>query len=653
MAVSSRATWIPALLIAVLFLPFTAGAQTTVSNPRIVEFDPSPDHGGVLSDGRPTVQGYELRVYQAGASQPFHRVNMGKPAVQSDGKLRYDFSSGLSAWPAPGGTYEARVAAVGPGGEGVSPLSNRFTLSTCGYTLSGSSALFPAAGGGGAVGVTTTTGCAWTLTESASWIAPMTAGGTGSGTATYSVAANTTSGSRTATLTIAGRPYSVTQEAGASSCSYSTSPSSVSLAAAGGTPSIGVTCSSGCAWTAASSASWVAVSPASGTASGTVRLTVAANTSTTARSATVTIAGRSHSVLQSGATSTTPPPAGALPSPWTNGDIGSVGLSGSASYSSGLFTVVGAGADIWGGADSFHFVRQTMAGDGDVVARVRGVQNTHVYAKGGIMLRASLTANSPHVILDVKPNGGVEFMTRTTAGGATSVIGTSSQAFPAWIRLARRGSTITASVSADGATWRTVGSRSLSLPSTVYAGMAVTSHVTSTRNTSTFDQVSVAAASSGDAPALPSPWQARDIGSVGVAGSTSYSSGVFSVNGAGADIWGTADSFRYLYRPQLAGGEIVARVTAVTNTDPYAKAGVMLRDGVAANARHVTLSLKPGGGIEFLVRSATGGTTQYLGGASAQVPTWLRLQRSSSTVTASYSTDGTTWRTVGTTTITT
>ena len=48
--------------------------------------------------------------------------------------------------------------------------------------------------------------------------------------------------------------------------------------------------------------------------------------------------------------------AQSLPSGWSTTDIGAVGATGSASYSSGTFTVTGAGADIWNSADAFRFV---------------------------------------------------------------------------------------------------------------------------------------------------------------------------------------------------------------------------------------------------------------------------------------------------------
>ncbi len=477
------------LLIAALLIPTWAGAQT-VTNARIVEFDPSPDHTATLDDGRAAVQRYVLEVYQAGASAPFHSVDMGKPSPGVDGRIRFDFSAGVSAWPAPGGEYEARVAAVGPGGEGLSDASNRFTVSQCAFTLSGSSALFPAAGGGGSVGVATTAGCTWTLAEGLSWVTPMNASGSGPGTATYSVAANTGTSQRSGTLTIAGRPYQVTQEG---SCSYSLSPSSASFAASGGTGSVSVTTTSGCAWSASSGVSWISIGTASGSGTATARYTVAANTSTSSRSGTVTIAGRAHTVSQAAASGggTAPDPAtSALPSPWQTRDIGSVGLAGSAVYSSGLFTVRGAGADIWGSADAFRFVYRPQLSGGEIVARVTYETNTHALAKAGVMLRDGTGANARHVALVVKPGGGIEFLRRASASGSTTYLGGATQAFPAWVRLRRSGTTVTAAVSANGSTWRTVGSTSLST-STPLMGLAVTSHTTSKLNLSKFDHVSV------------------------------------------------------------------------------------------------------------------------------------------------------------------
>src|SRR5947207_589971 len=99
-----------------------------------------------------------------------------------------------------------------------------------------------------------------------------------------------------------------------------------------------------------------------------------------ARPRSTTPPGRA--ATQNWATTTTqPPPTNtALPSPWNDGDIGTGGLAGSASFANNTFTVGGSGNDIWFNADGLHYVYQPLAGDGTIVAKVNGLQNTNAWA---------------------------------------------------------------------------------------------------------------------------------------------------------------------------------------------------------------------------------------------------------------------------------
>src|SRR5205807_10041793 len=133
--------------------------------------------------------------------------------------------------------------------------------------------------------------------------------------------------------------------------------------------------------------------------------------------------------------------------------------------------------------------------------------------------------------------------------------------------LARTGATITGSASADGVSWRTVGSVASPLGSSGLAGLAVTSQNTAVLNTSTFDNVSVGSAPSAS---LPAPWVDQDVGATGLAGSASYANGTYMVRGAGADIWGSADAFHFVEQPISGDMQIVARVASVENTNKYA-----------------------------------------------------------------------------------
>ena len=85
-------------------------------------------------------------------------------------------------------------------------------------------------------------------------------------------------------------------------CTFSINPTSASFAAGGGTGSVSVTTSAGCAWTAVSNASFITITAgSSGSGNGTVSYSVAANTGTNSRTGTMTIAGQTFTVTQAGA----------------------------------------------------------------------------------------------------------------------------------------------------------------------------------------------------------------------------------------------------------------------------------------------------------------------------------------------------------------
>ena len=108
-----------------------------------------------------------------------------------------------------------------------------------------------------------------------------------------------------------------------------------------------------------------------------------------------------------------------------NLDIGAPQKAGSEQYAaqSGVYTVAGGGADIWGSSDSFHFDGLSLSGNGSIVAQVTSVQNTSYAAKAGIMFRDSTSADAMMAMLAVTPGAGVMFETRTTTGGQVTATG--------------------------------------------------------------------------------------------------------------------------------------------------------------------------------------------------------------------------------------
>ena len=184
------------------------------------------------------------------------------------------------------------------------------------------------------------------------------------------------------------------------------------------------------------------------------------------------------------------PPA-TLPAPWVSTDLGAVTPAGEATHASGTFTIKGSGVDIWDTSDQFQFVNQPITGDAEIIAKVNSLTNTNTYAKAGVMFRETLTPTSKHAMTDVSAAAGIEFLSRDTVSGITTATVAAGTA-PKWIRITRSGNVFTSYSSDNGTTWTQLGTpKTIAMASTVYVGMAVTSHANGTLTTGVFTDVTV------------------------------------------------------------------------------------------------------------------------------------------------------------------
>jgi RHS repeat-associated protein len=189
-------------------------------------------------------------------------------------------------------------------------------------------------------------------------------------------------------------------------------------------------------------------------------------------------------------------PASTLPVFWRPSDVGNPGQAGTAAYdaATSTFTIEGGGADIWGDADQFYYVYQTMTGDGTITVRVVSQEDTDWWAKAGLMIRETLDAGSRHAMVAVTPWNGLTFQGRDwPCGGSFSDTNTGGgNNTPCYLRLTRRGDVFTAYTSPDGITFTQLGNpRTIYMGADVLVGLAVTAHNNSTLGTAVFDNVSV------------------------------------------------------------------------------------------------------------------------------------------------------------------
>jgi|GEM_PF-2442459 len=151
---------------------------------------------------------------------------------------------------------------------------------------------------------------------------------------------------------------------------------------------------------------------------------------------------------------------------------------------------------------------------------------------------------------------------------------------------------------------------------------------------------------------VPAPWVTGDIGATGLAGSAAHSSGTFTVAGAGT-IGSTADGERYVYQTLSGDGSIVARISTLGSTGGNsARIGIQIRDTLASNSKAATLAVTGNGAYKWMRRTSTGGNTSNTNSSSGTAPNiWMRLVRAGNVITASKSTNGTSWTTIGSVTV--
>jgi hypothetical protein len=176
---------------------------------------------------------------------------------------------------------------------------------------------------------------------------------------------------------------------------------------------------------------------------------------------------------------------------YENRDIGGVTIQGYLEVGGDTYTVHANGADIWGSADAFHYVYVPLSGDGEISARVAGLQATDSWTKAGVMVRATLNAGSTYAYMCVTGSNGAAFQWRPTANSSAGLgnLPTGGITAPYWVRIVRDANTLRGYHSADGQNWSFQGETTIAMPSDVYMGLAVTSHTAGVLCTAQFDGV--------------------------------------------------------------------------------------------------------------------------------------------------------------------
>ena len=123
-----------------------------------------------------------------------------------------------------------------------------------------------------------------------------------------------------------------------------------------------------------------------------------------------------------------------------------------------------------------------------------------------------------------------------------------------------------------------------------------------------------------------------------------------TIVGRGDDIWDAADQFQYAYTTLMMNGSMTVKVESLANTDPWTKAGIMIRETLDPGSAFAGVYFATtSNGVRFQARAmADQGATSDSSVATAEqkavtLPVWLKIERMFPMINAYYSTDGVTF----------
>jgi hypothetical protein len=298
-----------------------------------------------------------------------------------------------------------------------------------------------------------------------------------------------------------------------------------------------------------------------------------------------------------------------------------------------VFSITGAGG-LTAQDDTYAFTHRTLRGDGYLVARVSEIKGVPT-ALAGLSIRASLSPGAAQISLLQAAGGGLVVRKRPQANAPVYQSSLAAVAGAAWLRLERKGQSISLAQSADGTQWSSIPGATIDLPDTAYAGLAVTSQRPDGMATATLSNVQLLSISS-----LPDGWTKVDLDGSGFSSQAQYSQPYWSIS---QWVTGTPSSegISFLYQRVTGDAEIAVRVAGVRPAT--ALAGLMVRGTLDPDNAYLWLAASLQGDRSVQRRQAAGlaTTTTALGGGS--IPAWLKLARQGGLLSVFSSADGISW----------
>jgi regulation of enolase protein 1 (concanavalin A-like superfamily) len=270
-------------------------------------------------------------------------------------------------------------------------------------------------------------------------------------------------------------------------------------------------------------------------------------------------------------------------------DVGGPALKGAVEFDGKQYKVTGAGADIWGRSDQFHYLWREMTGNFTLTATAKFLSEGNAHRKAVLMLRKSLDADAPFVHLAIHGDGMPSLQFRTTKGDTVNTVDFPVEGPGTWkLRLQRQGGTITVWAAKDGAPMRELGHTNYQTGTPMLAGLGVSSHNAEAKCTVEFSDVSF------DSP-LGTFTNSGDVGGPAIPGSVEYANGQYRITGAGANMWAKQDQFHYAWKQMTGNFTATATVRFLDEGNEHRKAGIVVRQSLDTDAAYAHTAIHGNG----------------------------------------------------------
>jgi len=345
------------------------------------------------------------------------------------------------------------------------------------------------------------------------------------------------------------------------------------------------------------------------------------------------------------------------PGVWSCQDIGNPVLNGSETSSRDTWNITAGGTGSGNTVDQLHFVSQNVEGDGQIRTQILSETFTGIGgpAQVGLMVRQDDDSSSPNYAVFLIAHKGIAVKYRLGFGGETqTLIQMAKASLPLFLEIQRRGDQFEAATSSDGVNYTLLPGSTITvvLPTTTHWGMATSSANADTLTTVVYKNISLSLPNASpkvlrSSDPCPMSWRCDNVGNPARVGGQEFKNGTWTIQGGGTDIWwDRSDQFRYVYQPMTGDGSMSVHLLSLTSTTSHIKSGIMIRQGIDADAPYYGVFVVPDRTPNILIvegRSTQGLLNRQAVVTNGAAPLYLRVIRSGNTFSTDTSTDGTSW----------